>query len=442
MLPAASPTSAQATPMEALPLIPTSLLRLAAALAFAVTCAAAAAQTADTNCFDTPALAVPVKQFAKYIGYDQVKDSITFWMRQDICYADKARWYDKSAGTTLRQRATLYSPVDPAAEPDGTRHPVVIYSHPNGADEKFKYTTGSLVNAYDTSRLFQSVLVQALKAGYVVVSVEFRHPIASFDPAADPQPGNTDLRDAVQYLRFNAAAWHIDPANMFLVGQSRGSLNMLWAIKDDDATQEARPWRQASSKVNAVWDYQAQTCYDRVPSETTFLKTKAYADFETDKRFRDFPAGYAAGCSMNEVAVANQLPPLVLMYDEAPRSKTDVTLQTWCKLDWQPQDPEGYCWNTLGWHDDKRFWNTWLDEHDANFGVALVKAFGDAAASERIKACYGVAVMYDDASGPWNGYRGFPDFFDQNQVPPVQRTYPSFACPKVDHLPYTPPPPQ
>lgn len=414
--------------------------RCAAALTLALGCGLAAAQTADTNCAATPAQAYTHKQFAKYMAYGETSkiDSITFWLREDICYGDAAIWYDKSAGHNLRERATIYSPVDPTLEPDGTRHPVVIFSHPNGASEKFSYTTGSNVNLYDTSRLFQSVVVQALKAGYVVVSVEFRHPVASFDAAADATPGNTDLRDAVQYLRYNASTWHVDPANMFMVGQSRGSLNMLWALQDDAAaTDPQRPWRSASSKVNALWDYQAQTCYDRVPVETNFLLPQSYADMETDKRFAGFPADYAAGCSMNVVANAHALPPMVLMYDEAPKSKTAVTLQPWCKLDWA-SDAEAYCWTALGWHDKNSYWNTWFDEHDANYGVALVKAFGDAGSPGKIKACYGVTTMYNDASGPWNGYKGFVDFFDKQQNPPVVRTYPTFTCPTVAHSPYTP----
>jgi hypothetical protein len=158
----------------------------------------------------------------------------------------------------------------------------------------------------------------------------------------------------------------------------------------------------------------------------------------TDSRFKGFPSDYVAGCSMGAVASSHSLPPMVLMYDEMPVSKSAVTLQRWCKSDWNPGDPESYCWNTLGWHDADNFWNTWFDEHDANFGVALVKAFNEAGHAGKIKACYGVAARYNDASGPWNGYLNYVDFFDKHQNPPVDRTYPPFVCPSVTHTPYTP----
>jgi hypothetical protein len=293
-------------------MIRSSIRALLASLPILVFCSGPAAQTDQTACVATPDQAYTYKQFAKYTGYDNPSSvgSVAFWVREDVCYGDQAIWWDKSAHANLRERATIYSPTDPALEPAGTMHPVVIFSHPNGVSEKFSYTTGSKINQYETSRLFQSVLVQAIKAGYLVVSVEFRHPIASFDASKDSAPGNTDLRDAVQYLRYNAAAWHIDPANMFLLGQSRGSLNMLWALQDDAATDDPQaPWRSASSKVNAVWDYQAQTCYDPAPTAQTFVLPDSYQDMATDSRFKGFPSDYVAGCSMGAVASSHSLPP-------------------------------------------------------------------------------------------------------------------------------------
>lgn len=370
-----------------------------------------------------------------YVNYQNQSGQITFWESDNFCYADKAVWWEPGSAAYLTQRASVYSPVDPATDPVGTKRPVIIFTHPNGQTEKFMFKESSTPsdNPYATSTLFQSVLVQALNAGYTVVSLEFRHPIASYDAKFNPAPGNTDIRDGIQFMRYNAEQLHVDPDNLFLVGQSRGSLNMLWGIKDNAAGSDAqRPWRSVSSKASAIWDYQAQTCYDRSTVENTFVLPSSYAVFEADPKFPQ-PPGYKAGCSLGAVVNSSSIPPMVLMYDEAPVSISTVSLQNYCSTDW----PSQYCWKKLKWHDADNIWNTWFDEHDANFGVAMNLAYDKAGAGARIQACYGVAITYDDPSGPWNGYRGLTNFFNQYRTVPVANAAAPFQCPQVKH---TPPP--
>ncbi|MBW8843452.1 MAG: hypothetical protein JF607_00575 [Burkholderiales bacterium] len=414
------------------------LLRtLAGLLATGALCAAASAQTPTAPPPDcTPLPATATRHDVAYQDYLGTSGSITFWQRDKVCYGDGVNWLEGPSGVYLTERASVYTATDPATDPPGTRRPLLIFTHPSGNDEQFRYADSSVPadNPYSNSVLFQSVMAQALKAGYTVVSLEFRHPLTSYVKPGNTQPGNTDIRDAVQYLKFKADSFHIDPNNVFLVGQSRGSLNMLWAIKDNAATVDPqRPWRAMSSKVNAVWDYQAQTCYDRQVVMQNFILPDSYADFLSDSKFPE-PAGYVAGCAMGAVIKAEAPPPIQLMYDEEPVAITAPTLQHYCSTDWKSKGGDAYCWNKLHWHDDQHIWNTWFDEHDANFGVALVGAAGS---GTQIQACYGVAVKYDDpkASGPWNGYHGLVDFLDQHQSPPVVRSYPPFQCPVVKHKP-------
>ncbi|MCH8620437.1 hypothetical protein [Undibacterium sp. TS12] len=370
-----------------------------------------------------------------YIDYKKQAGQVTFWQRDNYCYGDSAVWWEPGSAAYLTQRASVYTATNPATDPVGTKRPVVIFTHPNGQTEKFMYkdSTTPSDNPYATSTLFQSVLVQALNAGYTVITLEFRHPVASYDTKLNQTPGNTDIRDGIQFMRYNAAQLHIDPDNLFLVGQSRGSLNMLWGIKDNAAGTDAqRPWRSASSKANAIWDYQAQTCYDRNTVENKFILPSSYAAFESDPKFPE-PLDYQAGCALNAVGNSLSIPPMVLMYDEAPVDISNVTQQEYCRTDWSEQ----FCWKKKKWHDPDNIWNAWFDEHDANFGVAMNKAYGHAGADKKIQACYGVTITYDDPSGPWNGYRGYTNFFDQYRTVPVVSAAAPFQCPQVTH---TPPP--
>ncbi|MBI1772274.1 MAG: hypothetical protein HYR68_08005 [Burkholderiales bacterium] len=381
----------------------------------------------------TSKLPVAKSHTIAYVNYQNQSGQITFWESDNFCYADKAVWWEPGSAAYLTQRASVYSPVNPAKDPVGTKRPVIIYTHPNGQTEKFMFKESSIPsdNPYPTSTLFQSVLVQALNAGYTVITLEFRHPIASYDAKLNTAPGNTDIRDGIQFMRYNAEQLHIDPDNLFLVGQSRGSLNMLWGIKDNAASSDAqRPWRSASSKANAIWDYQAQTCYDRATVENNFVLPSSYAVFEADPKFPE-PPGYKAGCSLGAVGNSSSIPPMVLMYDEAPLSISTVSLQNYCSTDWSSE----YCWKKLKWHDADNIWNTWFDEHDANFGVAMNQAYGNAGAGTKIQACYGVAITYDDPSGPWNGYRGLTSFFNQYRTVPAVNAFTPFECPQVKHTP-------
>lgn len=414
------------------------------ALGLGTLAATAHAQTPPpADCKVQPSLAT--EQVVPYTDYLGNGGTAHFWRRDKVCYGDGAVWWEPQLQLWLTQRASVYTPADPATEPPGTRRPVVIFTHPYGGvavTEQFRYVEATKKhphpkNAFADATLFQSVLVQAIQAGYTVVSLEFRHPLSSYDANLNAAPGNTDVRDAIQYLRYHAADFHIDPDNVFLVGQSRGSLNLLWAVQGDAAAVDPqRPWRAASSKVNAVWDYQPQTCYDRAPVLQRFILNQKddRQAFLSDPKFPE-PAGYQAGCAMTAAALnnASDLPPVTLMYDEVPVNTAAVTPQHYCRTDW---DPKNVCWMRLGWHDADGIWNTWFDEHDANFGVALGQSYAQVSASSKFQVCYGVAVQYDDpnASGSWNGYRRYTDFFDQHRSVPVMKPTP-LQCPVVAHKP-------
>jgi hypothetical protein len=162
---------------------------------------------------------------------------------------------------------------------DGLTLPLIIWSHPNGSTE-------SIERGSD----FEERLVQrALGRGFAFMSVQFRHPTSSqgrypvpppgkSPPAADAKPA-TDTATAVQFARQNARQLQIDPTNIFLIGQSRGSLAVLTALMKDQKKSVLGSGDEAlvlkSSKPRAVFAIQAQVTYEHNQLRDTFIIQKA-----------------------------------------------------------------------------------------------------------------------------------------------------------------------
>jgi hypothetical protein len=123
--------------------------------------------------------------------------------------------------------------------------PLIIWSHPNGSTE---------VIDDPVSTTATRVAQPAIDHGFAFMSLQFRHPTASqtwyLAPKApmtqsengkSPPKGamhpSTDIAATVQWARLNADKLGIDPTNIFLVGQSRGSLSVLTALMVDQKKQ-------------------------------------------------------------------------------------------------------------------------------------------------------------------------------------------------------------
>ncbi|GAA0769739.1 hypothetical protein LRH25_02385 [Ideonella azotifigens] len=395
--------------------------RLLCGVALGMGLAHAALAADDIAC--STAVPTPQKVSRTVIDYNGNPQTYTFWTAQDYCYGDAQDWYEPAPTQgRLVQRADLWYPTSDI----NVVRPLIIWTHPTGMTEDFRAAKNA---PYEESTIFQSVLVPAMQAGYAVASLQFRHPTASYDPAHPTDlPGNTDIRDAVQYLKYHADELHIDPANVFLVGQSRGTLNMLWAIRPDAAASvPGKPWRAESSTVRAVWDYQAQSCYKKAKVKKTFILPEDYSAYVNDPDNYNLPDSYDAGCALEDVQAATSgatLPPIRVMYDEEPISHGSVTLQHWCS-----DNSDTNC--RAQYPRPGTVWADYFDLHDANFGVALSAAYQAKGSGD--VACHGVAKKYDHKSGPYNGYANFTHFFDLYHFPSALPTGYVPDCPVVAH---------
>jgi hypothetical protein len=165
--------------------------------------------------------------------------------------------------------------------------PLIIWSHPQGDTDVLEPGTSAR----------DQVATWAIERGYAFMSLQYRHPTVSQKyykaPAAPPDQQHngaeppavgmmypsTDIATTVQWAKYNYAKLRIDRDNVFLVGQSRGSLSVLTALMGDQkkATLDAAdpPYLAESSLPNAVFAPQAQTTYIDAQLKDFFIKRYA-----------------------------------------------------------------------------------------------------------------------------------------------------------------------
>lgn len=296
---------------------------------------------ADTAC-------TPLTQPGDFAAQLRVVNK-TLSRADDICYAEATIWSEKNTqGNTppnvdLRQRFDYFRPT---SAPLSQKLPLVIWAHPTGETEKITPNSphmGQLVNP-------------ALEKNFAFMSIEFRHPVSSqLAPPAKAQLDipNTDITRAVQWARAWANELGIDPKNVFLIGQSRGTLSLLTALSPNMAVNDGTYLAQ-SSRVNAIYAVQAQTTYEETQVANTFIHPDDRTRF-----INNYPNFINPGSAINQISVND--PPVAMRYERAP---TDPLLQTIVPLHLPNKDmscsyPQDGC----------------FDEHHPNFGLKLKLAF-------------------------------------------------------------------
>lgn len=257
----------------------------------------------------------------------------------DIPYGDRATWIERDV--TLTQAIDLYVPRSPAPAA-----PLVVWAHPNETTKEVG----------PRSPLAIEVAVPLLEEGTIFASIEFRHPAN----ASTPDAPRTDLADAIQFLRCQAADIGIDPERVAAIGRSRGTLAVWTAVQDDIADPSSDdPVARESSRVRGVYAINAQTSYwgewiaDAFFDEDSQPLVLASIGPEND--------GHAVG------DVTADDPPIEIVYD-APLESLPIAARD-CR--------------TLGGTIDCL--------HLPNFGDALCAAYAAAGAGGRCHATYDVA---------------------------------------------------
>lgn len=277
-------------------------------------------------------------------------------LARNICYAEGTEWLERnrsnSANVKLDQRFDYYRP---SALAPTQKLPLIIWAHPNGMSEDLA----------PEDNLYTQLVTRALDMGFAFMSVEFRHPVSSQEYSGEPKLDipNTDIARAVQWARHRAAMLGVDPTNIFLVGQSRGTLGLLNALSRNLADADSPfPYRTKSSRVRAVYAVQAQTTYVRDQIKRDFIQPADWTAF--DSRYANF---LQPGSAVDEISTDD--PPVAMRYEQAP---TDPGLKQVVPL-YLPRS--GACSHAEGC----------FDIHHPNFGLKLHLAFNDAYTREGLQ---------------------------------------------------------
>ncbi len=263
---------------------------------------------------------------------------------KNICYAEGTQWKEQAPhgeyDVALYQQFDLHRPAAPLSQ----KLPLIIWAHPNGLNEDLE----------PLDDLYRKLVEPALKLGFAFMSIEFRHPVASQMYGKDPilDIPNTDIARAVQWARHRSGALGIDGSNIFLLGQSRGTLDLMNALSKNLADEASTiPYQTRSSRVRAVYAVQAQTTYEKGQTRDTFIHPDSRGAFEN--RYPDFQQ---PGSAINEITTDD--PPITLRNERAPTNPDAVI-----PLNLPAQN--GSCADLQGC----------FDIHHPNFGLKLHLAF-------------------------------------------------------------------
>lgn len=323
---------------------------------------------------------------AELSSYTQVQNTQATVAR-DLCYAEGTEWEEKSpAGprdVTLEQRFDFYRPAALAAS---QRLPLIIWAHPNGATE----------NLPPQGELYPKLVTPALALGFAFMSIEFRHPVASqkFGTPPNLDIPNTDIARAVQWARHRSGMLGIDGTNIFIVGQSRGTLGLMNALSKNLADDQSPiPYQTKSSRVRAVYAVQAQTSYEKDEVKWTFIHPDSWEAFE--KLYSDF---HQPGSAIKEITSDD--PAVAMRYERAP---TDQSQQAVIPL------------HLPGLNGSCAYPGGCFDFHHPNFGLKLhlaFKALSPTQPTSKFDIAYNVPTEYFYVDQATN--RPYACFFAKN----------------------------
>ncbi|MEK8033089.1 hypothetical protein AACH06_19875 [Ideonella sp. DXS29W] len=391
----------------------------------ATTLAAGAHAVGEPGCLTLPRELPPVPPLQARTS----AEAFTYDKWDDYCYGGAAvSWTEWNEGTdwdagsqTLTRKIDIYRRTD---IPLSDSIPLVLYAHPNGASEEIPVD----------SALYDALLMKVLAAGMAFASLESRHPLSSFvvkrpagldkpewpEPTKVPVPSN-DIATAVRWLKFNRRIFGIDPNQIVLVGQSRGSAALLNALLNEPAQPQYNDWRSKSSSVRGVYVVQAQTSY--LESEVGPVFVQANGPNGEPYRYwyhQDAPdviIDVARNIPGSAVQLARLKPlddlvPVHMAYEQRPTLQADGrTVQPQCyesqnrnrayqqfDNDNNPNTPPIYDVDKLPTCPvDGQGARPVFDVHDPNYGQYFAQAYADRGVPQRITRC--VDVGRDNVEG-------------------------------------------
>ncbi|HLO95962.1 MAG TPA: hypothetical protein VK195_16775 [Burkholderiaceae bacterium] len=356
------------------------------ALRGAFLCLVSGSALAGGACVRVPQQANGHYDFASYLQPAPGAYGSWMWQSRGLCYADGAAWIERRYGTdqdaSYDQRYEMYRS---SALPKRQALPLVIWAHPSGPSQVM---IAGDAQPGATSPLMEKLVVPAVNAGFAFMSIQFRHPRASqsVDPGKfDPQVPHTDIAQAVQWVRSRAADLGVDADNIFLLGQSRGSLALLNALMPDLRDSSRADWHAQSSRPRAVFVAQAQTTYEHGELRDGFILPRATVPVPplTQPGFdyrayldRNDPPLVDPGSAI--AALGLTAPPFWMRYERAPSDHGNVAvIPLGSRVAPEGRNPmkDGVCYEPPAADYPALADSGCFDEHHPNFGAALAARF-------------------------------------------------------------------
>jgi len=119
---------------------------------------------------------------------------------------------------------------------------------------------GGYLHGDKSAVLGTALMKECLEAGFSVLSANYR--FISTDPFPAPMLDGTR---AIQFVRYMAEEWHLDPSRIATSGSSAGGHILLWnALKGDQAKPDSEdPVERQSSAVSAFVGFGTQVSKDQ-----------------------------------------------------------------------------------------------------------------------------------------------------------------------------------
>lgn len=208
-------------------------------------------------------------------------------------------WNEPTLGNATTQPIMhVYMPN--VAAPEGG-YPVGVRTHANGSTLDF---------AEGAAGLWTLFVLPMLAQGYVVITIEFRHPVPNVALGAP----HTDVGMAVQFARGLHSALGLDRSKFHCYATSRGTL-AAWQATADDMAAPADPCyaKRQSSKLKSVWCVGLQPTYINAQYINTLVEPADRAAMLAAPQYAD-NAGWGSLVGLIE---AGKTPPHICCVHEA-----------------------------------------------------------------------------------------------------------------------------
>lgn len=192
------------------------------------------------------------------------------------------------------------------------------------------YIHGGGLASGDKSKLSVNQLNSLLKAGLSVMAINYR----LTGEAVFPQHYMDCVR-AIQYARYHAKDWNLDPSKVALTGSSAGGMTSLWIAFHDDMAdpKNVDPVLRESSRVKVAAVFSAQTTLEQSVVEKYVGKIGTqYKSYYSGKMFGKTPAEMATPEGLELYKAISPLhyltkddPPVWAIYSITDKPLTDTS---------------------------------------------------------------------------------------------------------------------